>query len=109
VAVAVDSRTIRLKKPDSLSMVEFLAAVGELSIDYKPKQRIVIDERTGTVVSGVEIEVEPVMITHGDITIKIEERSSLPPLKRGGDSLNVGSDIQLQPDQHALVVKRWRL
>lgn len=105
VAVAVDSRTIRLKKPDSLSMVEFLAGIGDVSIDYKAKQRIVIDERTGTVVSGVEVEVEPVMITHGDITIKIEERKTLPALKKGSASLNVGSNLQLQPNQHALVVK----
>jgi len=105
VAVAVDSRTIKLKKPDSLSMVEFLASVGDLSIEYEAKQRIVIDERTGTIVSGVEVEVEPVMITHGDITIKIEESGSLPAAKNGGDSIGVGSNMRLRPGQHALVVK----
>ncbi|BBG65702.1 flagellar P-ring protein FlgI [Hydrogenimonas sp.] len=105
VAVAVDSRTIRLKKPESLSMVEFLAAIGELSIDYKTKQKIVIDERTGTIVSGVDVEVEPVMITHGDITIKIEESKKLPVLKKEGSAVNIGPDQQLRPDTHALVVK----
>ncbi len=105
VAVAIDSRTIRLKKPDSLSMVEFLAKTGEISIDYRSKQRIVIDERTGTIVSGIEIEVEPVMITHGDITIKIEERRSLPVLKKDGTSINIGEDTQLQPQQHTLVTR----
>ncbi len=105
IAVAVDSRTIRLKKPKSLSMVEFLATVGELSIDYRTKQRIVIDERTGTIVSGVDVEVEPVMITHGDITIKIEESRSLPLLKKGTTAFNIGNDTQLQPDQNAFVTK----
>jgi len=105
IAVAVDSRTIRLKKPKSLSMVEFLASIGELSIDYRTKQRIVIDERTGTIVSGVDVEVEPVMITHGDITIKIEERRRLPLLKKGTTAVNIGIDTQLQPDQNAFVTK----
>ncbi len=105
IAVAIDSRTIRLKKPKTLSMVEFLAGVGEISIDYRTKQRIVIDERTGTIVSGVEVEVEPVMITHGDITIKIEERKRLPVIKKGSASMNLGGDTQLQPQEHALVAK----
>ena len=105
VAVAVDSRTIRLKKPEKLSMVEFLAGIGEVSIDYSAKQRIVIDERTGTVVSGVDIEVEPVMITHGDITIKIEERASLPAIGKEGTAQNMGQNIQIRAQQHAVITK----
>ncbi len=105
VAVAVDSRTIRLKKPEKLSMVEFLAGIGEVSIDYSAKQRIVIDERTGTVVSGVDIEVEPVMITHGDITIKIEERESLPAIGKEGTAQNMGQNIQIRAQQHAVITK----
>ncbi len=105
IAVAVDSRTIRLKKPKNLSMVEFLAGIGEISIDYSSIQRIVIDERTGTVVSGIDIEVEPVMITHGDITIKIEERDSLPPVRDGDNAQNMGENIQIRAGQNALITK----
>ena len=71
VAVAVDARTIRLSKPDNLSMVEFLALVEEVEIDYSHKEKIVIDEKSGTIIAGVGITIEPVVITHGDITIKV--------------------------------------
>lgn len=71
IAVAVDARTIKLTKPERLSMVEFLALVEEVDIDYSHKEKIVIDEKSGTIIAGVGITIEPVVITHGDITIKI--------------------------------------
>jgi len=74
VAVAIDSRTVRLKCPKKLSMVEFLADVENTNINYKPNSKIIINERTGTIVAGVGIEVMPVVITQGSITIKIHEQ-----------------------------------
>jgi len=71
VAVALDPRTIKLKRPENRSMIEFLADVQNMNIDYVTKKKIIINERTGTIVAGVDIEIKPVVITHGDITIKI--------------------------------------
>jgi flagellar P-ring protein precursor FlgI len=80
VAVAVDPRTIQLKRPKNRSMVEFLADVQEMEVDYAPASKIIINERTGTIVAGVDIGIKPVVITHGDITIKIlsQERIETP-------------------------------
>lgn len=74
IAVAIDPRTVRLKRPQNKSMVEFLAEVQQIDIDYKPKSKIVINERTGTIIAGVDIFVKPIVMTHGDITIKIKEQ-----------------------------------
>ncbi|RDU58845.1 flagellar basal body P-ring protein FlgI [Helicobacter sp. MIT 14-3879] len=70
-AQALDSRTIRINKPSNLSMVEFLALVQEVDIPYSSRERIVIDEKSGTIVSGLEISVQPIVLTHGDLTLKI--------------------------------------
>jgi len=75
VAMALDSRSVKLKKPKNRSMIEFLAEVQEINIDYKVKNKIIINERTGTIVAGVGIPIQPVILTHGDITIKIVEAS----------------------------------
>ncbi len=72
VAVAMDPRTVKLKKPENRSMIEFLAEVQDIDMDYKPKSKIIINERTGTIIAGVGIEVKPIIMTHGDITIKIK-------------------------------------
>jgi flagellar P-ring protein precursor FlgI len=74
VAVAMDPRTIKLKKPDNKSMIEFLAEIQDIDMDYKPKSKIIINERTGTIIAGVGIEIKPIILTHGDITIKIKEQ-----------------------------------
>ena len=93
VAVAMDPRTIKLKKPDNKSMIEFLAEIQDIDMDYKPKNKIIINERTGTIIAGIDIEVKPIMLTHGDITIKISE-SATPKKPEGSivvdDSLVIG-------------------
>jgi flagellar P-ring protein FlgI len=77
VAVAMDSRSIKLKRPENRSMIEFLAEVQEIDMDYEPRNRIVINERTGTIVAGVDIQLKPIILTHGDITIKVVEQKEL--------------------------------
>jgi len=89
IAVAIDSRTIRLMKPASLSMVEFLAKTLEVSVEYQKEEKIVIDEKTGTIVSGINIKVDPVIITHGDITIKIQPQASI-------DEKDIPNDVNIK-------------
>jgi len=72
VAVALDPRTVELRRPSSMSMVEFLARVNNTPINYNQTNKIVIDEKTGTIVAGVDVKVLPVVITHKDLTLKIE-------------------------------------
>ncbi|MCW1359894.1 flagellar basal body P-ring protein FlgI [Campylobacter sp. US33a] len=90
VAKAVDSRTIKLKKPEDLSAVEFMARVLEQDIAYTPESKVIIDERTGTVIAGVDIEVEPVLITHKDITIKVDPNIATLDATQGMDMKDGG-------------------
>ena len=76
-AVAIDPRTLRLKKPENLTMPEFLAKVQNLNISVPKDAVIVIDERTGTVVAGSDVMVDPTVIIYGNFTIKIEKRTSV--------------------------------
>ena len=93
VAVAMDPRTIKLKKPENKSMIEFLAEIQDIDMEYKPKNKIIINERTGTIIAGVGIEIKPIVMTHGDITIKINEQAT-PSQPAGSivvdDSLVIG-------------------
>jgi len=102
VAVAMDPRTIRLKKPENKSMIEFLAEVQGIEMDYKPKNKIIINERTGTIIAGVNIEVKPVVLTHGDITIKILEQDEL---SQPEGSLALDNDLVIGLNQNELYTK----
>ena len=76
-AVAMDPRSIKLQCPKNRSMIEFLSEVVDIDMNYRPNHKIIINERTGTIVAGVEIEVKPIVLTHGDITIKINEQEAV--------------------------------
>jgi flagellar P-ring protein precursor FlgI len=102
VAVALDPKSLKLKCPENKSMVEFLAEVQELDIDFKLLERIVINERTGTIVAGVDIQVAPIIITHGDITIKIEEDG----LPGAGNNLDLDENIVIGLEDSRLLAKK---
>lgn len=80
VATAIDPRSISLRKPKNLSMPEFLAKVQDINY-YTPEENIVVvDERTGTIVANSNIEIDPIVITQGDMIIKITKRSNMNDL-----------------------------
>ena len=103
VAVAMDPRTIKLKKPENKSMIEFLAEVQDVDMNYTPKQRIIINERTGTVIAGIGIEIKPVVMTHNDITIKINEQDELSSPE---GSMRVDSDLVIGLNENEVYTKK---
>jgi flagellar P-ring protein precursor FlgI len=96
VATAIDPRTIRLEKPTTESMIEFLAKTLDTEVEYQKEEKIVIDERTGTVVSGINIEVDPIVITHGDITIKVNPYEKQQNIPEGNVDMKDGVDIGVE-------------
>ena len=102
VAVATDSRTIRMMRPDNLSTVEFLAKTLDADVKYEKEEKIVIDERTGTIVSGVNIRVDPVVITHGDITIKIEAQDVVADAA----NVDIGGDVKINGAENRIKIKQ---
>lgn len=104
VAVALDPKTIKIKRPDGQSMIEFLAKVQAVNFDYATVEKIVIDERTGTIVAGINIEVLPVVITHGEITIKIIESPKLPVASE--NNLALDSDVSIGLKSNKISTKK---
>ncbi len=102
-AVAMDSRTVKLKRPKNRSMIEFLAEIQDIDMNYDVKDRIVINERTGTIISGVGIKIKPIIMTHGDITIKITEQDQ--PSKPKG-SMIVDDDMIIGLNENELYTKK---
>ncbi|WP_244631005.1 flagellar basal body P-ring protein FlgI [Aureimonas sp. ME7] len=73
VAREQDFRTISLTRPAKLSSTRFLADLGDLMITPDQAARVVIDERTGTVVIGKEVQISTVAVTHGSLTVRITD------------------------------------
>jgi flagellar P-ring protein precursor FlgI len=64
--------TVDLPSTYAGRMVEFIADLEALQIDTDQRPRIVINERTGTIVLGADIRVAPASILHGNLTVDIE-------------------------------------
>ena len=103
VAVAMDSRSIKLKRPQNRSMIEFLAEVQNIDMNYQPKKKIIINEKTGTIVAGVDIQLSPIVLTHGDITIKIVEQDT-PSQPQG--SMKVDNNLVIGMNENKVYMKK---
>ncbi|MDY8108909.1 flagellar basal body P-ring protein FlgI [Fulvimarina sp. 2208YS6-2-32] len=73
VAREEDFRTLHLERPAEVSPVRFLAEIGDLRIDPDQVARVVIDERTGTIVIGQNVQISTVALTHGNLTVRVSE------------------------------------
>jgi flagellar P-ring protein precursor FlgI len=73
VASPRDFRTVLLQKPKNVAATRFIAELGDLEIRPDTPARIVVDQRTGTVVIGKNVQISTVAITHGALTIRVTE------------------------------------
>ncbi|MGI6148867.1 MAG: flagellar basal body P-ring protein FlgI [Firmicutes bacterium] len=73
-ARAVDQATIELAVPLAFrsNVVGFIAQIEELPIQPDTNARVVINERTGTVVMGSAVRIAPVAVSHGGIRIQVQ-------------------------------------
>ena len=72
-ARAADLRSIALLRPPHLDAAQFLSEIGELPVEPDSPAKIVIDEKSGTVVIGHDVQISPVAVAHGNITVRVTE------------------------------------
>ncbi|WP_020084276.1 flagellar basal body P-ring protein FlgI [Hyphomicrobium zavarzinii] len=68
-----DLRSVALERPYNVNAARFLAEIGELFTHADGPARVVIDERTGTVVIGRDVQIATVAVSHGSLTVRITE------------------------------------
>lgn len=75
-AHALDSGTVKLEVPPQYQgrVPEMVAAVESLEIVVDAPARVVINERTGTVVVGTRVSIQTVAVAHGGLTIEVDGR-----------------------------------
>jgi len=74
-AKALDHTTVEVVLPPAYvrNPVEFIAAVEELSVTPDTRARVVVNERTGTVVIGGHVRIAPVALSHGELSVRIAQ------------------------------------
>lgn len=75
VASAMDAVSISVQAPQNPAhRVDFLSLLENIEVEPgETAARVVINSRTGTIVVGQHVRVEPVAITHGSLTVTVSE------------------------------------
>lgn len=78
LARARDAEGIEVRVPEGqqAQLANFIAKIENVSVQPDRRARVVINERTGTVVSGGDVRISQVAISHGDLKISIANYNS---------------------------------
>lgn len=74
---AADAGTVRVRIPPTVEknkVNQFLNRIGHLTVEVDQPARVVINEKTGTIIVGQNVTISTVAITHGNLTIATEEK-----------------------------------
>ncbi len=106
-ARAKDLRSIVLLRPPGLDAARFLSELGELPIEPDTPAKIVIDEKSGTVVIGRDVRVSAVAVAHGSITVRVTETPTVVqplPFSRGRTEVENRTTISADEAGGALTI-----
>ncbi len=92
IAVAYDTRTIEVKKPDNISTTRFIAKIQAIKLNTMMKKTISIDLTKEIIIVGADITIKPITITRKDFTIRIK-KSKLDTESWDDKAINKGLDI----------------
>jgi len=72
----VDSDTIKILIPEAYQgkVVEWMASLEKLEVIPDSVAKIILNEKTGTVVLGEKVRISTVAVAHGNLSIQIKER-----------------------------------
>ncbi|MGA2047134.1 MAG: flagellar basal body P-ring protein FlgI [Terracidiphilus sp.] len=70
-AHAVDSRRVEIQAAPDEDVAELLDRIEAVEVDVYPRARVVVNERTGTVVIGGTVRLQPVSILHGGLSVNV--------------------------------------
>ncbi|MEM7409219.1 MAG: flagellar basal body P-ring protein FlgI [Myxococcota bacterium] len=109
VASAPDPGTVHVRFPDDweASAVDFMAAVESVEVEPDRFARIVLNERTGTVVMGENVTISTVAVSHGALSVSISalnEVSQPAPFGQGETTPVTNEVVEAIEDEARLSV-----
>ena len=81
VAKALDHTSVSVRAPkDPSQKVSFMSLLENIEVDpASPIAKVVVNARTGTIVIGGDVRVTPAAVSHGSLTVKVNEDTNTTP------------------------------
>lgn len=103
-ASALDPGTVEVRVPSTYAnrVASFIAAIENLPIAPDQPARVVVDQRSGTIVVGADVRVSEVAVSQGNLTVRVTETPQVSqPNPFGGGGTVVVPRTGLEVDQNA--------
>ena len=100
IASARDSGTVDLKVPEVFRgrVPEMISLIEDLEVPLDSVAKVVLNERTGTVIMGDQVRISRVAVAHGNLTLQIE---TTPVISQPSPFARVGSTVVTESSQVA--------
>ncbi len=99
--------SVRLPAAYSSRGVDFLAELESLTVEADRVSKVIINERTGTIVMGKLVRITPVAIMHGNLSVEIQTRlavSQPPALSQGKTTVVPEVDVAAKEEKARNVI-----
>jgi flagellar P-ring protein precursor FlgI len=113
VATATDIGSVNVVVPAAFTnrVTALLAQIEHIPIQPDQPARIVIDEKSGTIVVGADVKLDTVAVTHGNLTVRVTETPAVSqpnPFSNGQTVVvpNTNVDINDQADKHLQILHK---
>jgi flagellar P-ring protein precursor FlgI len=108
-AIPIDSTTVNVIVPDEFKEqpVTFISRIESLELKVENSARVVINERTGTIVMGQDVRLSTVAVSHGNLSIVIKESANVfqpNPLSPGQTVVVPQTTLLVTEDQGEIIV-----
>lgn len=96
----LDLATIEITMALGANVAETMAAIENLSVTPDAVARVVVDEKSGTIVIGAKVKISRVAISQGGLTVRIKESATASqpePISIGGSTVIIpNSDVEIK-------------
>lgn len=108
IATPIDSGAIQIDIPGKYRgrLVELLALIEGLEVQVDVRAKVVVNERTGTIVMGNRVRISDVAVSHGNLTIQVRtnfEVSQPAPFSSKGETVVVPQQETLVTEEEAKI------
>jgi flagellar P-ring protein precursor FlgI len=109
IAHPLDAGTVvvQVPLPSQESLVKFISLVENLEIAPDTIARVVLNERTGTVIMGENVRISTVAVSHGNLTVMIKETDQVSqplPFSEGETVVTDESEVAVEEENMKLIM-----
>ena len=99
IASVNDSQEVVVEKPKRADLARLMAEIENLTIETDTPAKVVVNERTGTIVIGADVRISEVAVSYGTLTVQVTENPTIVqplPFTDGETAVQPSTEIVAQ-------------